>query len=368
MITGQIEKVQKRKPNKQGNNLKTVKIKDHKIGIGNAPFFVAELGICHEGRLDIALELTKAAIDAGAHCIKTETFQRETIVFDSSATMTFCIDGKQHTTSLSEHMDKYELSFEEHHQIKKYCDEKDVPFISTAHDFKAVDFLINIGVAAIKVASPDIVHFPLLRYIAQKRIPVFLDTGSAYQYEIELAVKQLRDSGHNDIIINHNPQGHPAPANKHDLRIIPRLKEIINVPIGLADHYEDYEMLYAATAIGANTLEKPISRDRFVCEPERNWSINIDDLPQVLKKIENVYYALGNHQRTLIKTSEKYRSQNRVACVAAKDLKAGDIINFDNVIFGRPRKGIGVEHWDLISGRVIKKIKKKHDFIQWEDL
>jgi len=346
----------------------TVKIWDYKIGDGNVPFFVAELGICHEGKLDVALELTKAAFDAGAHCVKTETFQREFLVFDPSATVTFSINGKQYTSSLIEHMDKYELSFEEHHKIKKYCDELKIPFISTAHDFKAVDFLESIKAAAIKIASPDIIHYPLLRYIAKKKIPVFLDTGSAYQYEIELAVKNLRDYGLKDIIVNHNPQGHPAPADKHDLKIIPRLKDIFEVPIGLADHYEGYEMLYTAVALGANTVEKPISKDRFVCEPERNWSISVSDLPLVLKNIENVYYSLGKSERKMLQSSEQYRTQNRVSCVAAKDLKPGDVINFDNVIFGRPRKGIGVEYWDIVLDRTVKKEKKRNEFIQWEDL
>jgi len=348
--------------------MQTVKIWDYTIGEGYEPFFVAELGICHQGKLDVALELTKAAFDAGANCIKTETFQRESLVFDPSATVTYTIAGKQYTSSLIEHMDKYELSFEEHHEIKKYCDKLGIPFISTAHDFKSVDFLESINAAAIKIASPDIIHYPLLRYVAKKRIPVFLDTGSAYQYEIELAVKNLRDSGLNDIVVNHNPQGHPAPANKHDLRIIQRLKDIIAVPIGLADHYEGYEMLYAAIALGANTVEKPISKDRYICEPERNWSISINDLSQVLKIIKCVYDSLGKPERVLLGSAEQYRTQNRVSCVAANDLKPGDIINFENVIFGRPRKGIGVEYWDIVNARSIKKEKKKNDFIQWEDI
>jgi len=346
----------------------SVNLWDYKIGDGNPPFFVAELGICHEGKLEVALELTKAAYDAGAHCIKTEAFQRKSLVFDPSATMTYSIKGKKITTPLSEHMEKYELSFEEHHQIKKYCDELKIPFISTAHDFEAVDFLESIKAAAIKIASPDIIHYPLLRYIAKKKMPVFLDTGSSYQYEIEIAVKNLRDYGLEDIIINHNPQGHPAPAEKHDLRIIPRLKEIMNVPIGLADHYEGYEMLYSAVAIGANTVEKPISRDRFLCEPERNWSISICDLPNVLKNIQLIYSSLGQPERKMLKTSEQYRIQNRVCCLAGKDLTPGDLITFENVIFGRPRKGIGVEYWDIIAGRSLNKQKKKNDFIQWEDL
>jgi sialic acid synthase SpsE len=290
------------------------------------------------------------------------------MVYDPSATMSYTVGGKKYCVSLAEHMDRYELSFDEHHRIKKLCDELGVSFISTAHDFTAIDFLETIGAAAIKIASPDIIHYPLLRYAARKQIPLFLDTGSAHQYEIEIAVKILREEGLEDIVVNHNPQGHPALAEGHDLKIIPRLQEILSIPIGLADHYEGYEMIYAAVAVGANTLEKPISRDRFVHEPERNWSITIDDLPQVLKNLRKTYDALGKSERTLSKEAEIYRDANRMACVAACDLAAGDEVNLDNVTFGRPRKGIGVEHWDIIEGRKLRRAIKKRDFLQWEDL
>ena len=219
-----------------------------------------------------------------------------------------------------------------------------------------------------KSPRPTLSTTPLLRYVAQKRIPVFLDTGSAYQHEIELAVKTLRDEGLEDIVVNHNPQGHPAPADQHDLRVIPRLQDILGIPIGLADHFEGYDMLYAAAAVGANTLEKPISRDRFVHEPERNYSISIDDLPDVLSNLRDVHSALGKPEKAMSKEAENYRDRNRMACVAARDLKPGDIVNFDNITFGRPRKGIGVEFWDLIEGRKIRHAINQHDFIRWEDL
>lgn len=338
------------------------------IGAGAEPFFVAELGICHEGRLDVALELTRKAAAAGAHCVKTETFQRETLVYDPSATATFTIRGETLTVPLIEHMDQYGLTFEEHGRIKQECDLLGLPFMSTAHDKEAVDFLVGIGAAAIKIASPDIVHGPLLRYVAGTKLPVFLDTGSALQTEIETAVGILRANGGTQVVVNHNPAGHPSPAERHDLRIIPRLQQVLGVPVGLADHYEGYDMAWAAVAVGADTVEKPVSRDRFVPEPERNYSISIDDLPDFLRHMATIYSALGRSERTLDDKALAYRRMNRVAMVTAADLDAGTVIDETTVTFGRPRKGIGVEFFDEVKGLKLRRRLAKGSFITWTDL
>lgn len=349
--------------------MKTVKIKDHIIGDSHPPFFVAELGICHEGKLEVALDLTKAAVEAGADMIKTESFSHRKMVFHESAVTSYTVDGMKHTVPLDDHMEKYELTLEEHKRIKEYCDELKVPFMSTCHDFKTVDMMVELGADAIKIASPDIVHFPLLRYAASKKVPIFLDTGAAFQYEIEIALRTLREVGLKDIIVNHNPSGHPALPKDHDLNIIGRLKTVLDSPVGIADHYEGYEMTYAAIAAGANSIEKPISLDRFVPGPERNYSISIKDLPQVIKTMKNVYIALGNSERgNLSEDGKNYRYNNRMACVALKDLKVDDKVTLENVTFGRPRMGIGVECWDLIEGRKMRKSKGKNEFIQWDDL
>lgn len=345
-----------------------VKLMDHTIGDGNPPFIIGELGICHEGDINIALELAAEAIKAGAHCIKTETFNHSSMVFDPQAKASYSIKGKKITVPLIEHMEAYGLTFEEHEKIKKFCDTKGIPFISTAHDFKAIDFLCEIKAAGIKIASPDIVHYPLLRYAASKKLPVFIDTGAALQYEVELALKVLRENGLEDVIFHHNPEGHPAPSENHNLSIINRLKDITGVPIGLSDHYEGYEITYAAAAIGANVIEKPISIDRFDEKPEKNWSISVADLKKVYEIIHSVYQAIGKNERTMSKDSEIYRSRNRMACAAVKDLKKGDSISLENITFGRPRKGIGVEHWDIIDGKKLRRDKSAYEFIQWEDL
>lgn len=348
--------------------MNTVRLGDLTLGNGGPPLFVAELGICHGGSVATALDLAACAMEAGAHCVKTETFSSATMVFDPSATCSYTIQGQRITEPLAAHMDRYSLSLEEHHQVQKLCAERGVPFMSTAHDFKAVDFLVAIGADAIKIASPDIVHYPLLRHAARSDLPVFLDTGSALRHEIDLAVRVLRQAGCPGVVVNHNPAGHPAPAERHDLRIMQALRTMLETPTGLADHYEGYAMLYAATALGADVLEKPVSFDRFVPEPERNWSVAVQDLPEVLATIRAVWSSLGRPVRELTPEQEQYRNQNRMACCTARAVKAGEPVTLEAVMFGRPRKGIGVEHWELIAGRSFARDLEQHRFITWADI
>ena len=343
--------------------MQIVAVQDRKIGDGHPPFFVAELGICHQGSVEIAKQLSKAAKDAGADCIKTETFQQENIVFDPNMTISYSIRREHFTENLLEHMEEYQLSYEEHEEIKRYSDELGLPFMSTAHDVESVDFLADIGAAAIKIASADIIHYPLIRHASRTGMVLFIDVGGAYQYEIEKALKIAVDAGAKGVVFNHHPGGHPAPAQKYDLRIIPHLKEILGVPVGTADHYDGYEMVYAAVAVGGNVVEKPVSLDRFIRKPEHIWSVSIDDLAEVITNMHSVYDALGISERKQVNIS-----QNRVSLVAKKDLDEGSEINFENVLFGRPTKGISIEYWDIVEGRELKLPKSQGEFITWEDV
>ncbi|OKY76258.1 MAG: hypothetical protein BM485_03120 [Desulfobulbaceae bacterium DB1] len=340
-----------------------------RIGPGEPPYFVAELGICHGGDLEVALQLARQAAAAGAPCVKTETFQADRLVGDPALTTSYVINGETRTELLAEHMSRFQLSFNQHHAIKKECDRLGVSFMATAHDAESVEFLKDIGAAAVKAASPDLIHIPLLRCMAASGLAVFLDTGSAHLHEIVQAVSTLRGAGAQRIVVNHNPAGHPAAAHRHDLRQIPRLMQILGVPVGISDHYEGYDMLPAATALGACALEKPISEDRFVQEPERNWSISIADLPEQLQRIREVYLALQPMDTLhLTPEQEQYRLRNRMSLVAAKDLAPGDPIDLQHVDFARPRQGIGVEHWDAVHGRLLRRAKPARSFIDWSDL
>lgn len=344
----------------------TVRVGDRTVGGGEPPFFVAELGICHRGPVDVAKDNAKAAAEAGADCIKTELFY-ETEVFDTSAVKTFSTRSGRKEVPLLEHMRRYQFTLEQHHEIKRFADELGLPFMATAHTRERVDFLVQIGAAAVKIASPDIVHYPLIRYAGASGLALFLDTGGAWQHEVEMAVKAALDAGCRRLVVNHNPDGHPAPPQGHNLRAIARYKELFGIPVGLSDHCDGYDMAFAAVVAGAEAIEKPISEDRFIEECEHLWAVSRDDLPEFVTSLKRAHAALGAPQRPM---GEGLRpsSQHRVALVARRDLAPGEPITWDNVTFGKPRLGIGVELWDEVEGRPLGRAVEQGAFIRFEDL
>lgn len=340
----------------------------HHIRNGGEPVFIAELGICHGGCSETALRLAKAAIDAGAHCIKTESFHTASLVLNPSATCTYTLRGEVITEPLVEHMLRYELPLETHQQICALCRDHHVPFMATVHDMAAVDAIVAAGASALKIASPDVVHYPLLRHVARTGLPVFLDTGAALLQEIQRAVQVLASAGQRGIVVNHNPSGHPAPAGGHHLCFMQRLQKELGVSVGISDHYAGDDMALCAVVMGAVAVEKPVSFDNTVPEPERAWSVNVQDIPVLMRRIAEAYAARGSEERILDARQENYRAQNRLACAASRDLSPGEPLTLDNITFGRPCIGIGVEHWDDIAGRTLLNPKKKHEFLGWEDI
>lgn len=341
-------------------------IKGVKIGGGQPPYFVAELGTCHRGSVDVAKENARMAAQAGAPCVKTELFH-ETEVLNPNIMKTYSIGDRRYEVPLVEHMRRYQLTLDQHREIKEYCDTLGVAFMATAHDRSRVDFLREIGADAVKIASPDIVHYPLIRYAAASGLALFLDTGGAWQHEVEMAVKAARDAGCERLVVNHNPKGHPAAARDHDLLVMDRFKKLFRCPVGLADHYDGYDMVYAAAALGADSIEKPVSENRFIEECEHIWAVTRDDLAHVIATMHVFHQSRGKHCRDM-GPGLRPRSPHRVALAAARDLAPGEPITEANVIFGKPRLGIGVEYWDEVEGRALSAAKRKGEYIRWEDL
>jgi len=346
--------------------MQPVRLGEREIGPGQPPLFVAELGICHRGRLDVALDNARAAAEAGAGCIKTELFH-ESEVRDPSATKTFSTRSGRHAVPLLEHMRRYQFTLEQHHKVKLLADELGLPFMATAHTRERVDFLVAIGACAVKIASPDIVHYPLIRYAAASGLVLFLDTGGAWQHEVEMAVKAARDAGCRQLVVNHNPDGHPAPPAGHNLRAIARYQELFGCPVGLSDHCDGYDMAFAAVVAGAHAVEKPVSEDRFIEECEHIWAVSRADLPGFVASLGRAWEALGQPARPM-GPGLRPASPHRVALVARRDLAPGEPITWDNVTFGKPRLGIGVELWDELEGRPLGRAVRAGAFIRFEDL
>lgn len=347
---------------------KIVRVGGKNIGDGEKTFTVVELGVCHEQNVELADHFIAVAKKAGADAVKVESFQADELVVDKTIEHEYGTTKGVKRENYYNLLKRLELSYDDFAKLKKKADEVGILFFSTVHNKHSVDFMESIGVCAYKIASPDIINYPLLRYVAQKNLPIFMDSGGAFMSEIDRAVVILEIAGAKDVIVMHNPSGYPAPPEKTDLRMISTIKNTFDIPVGLSCHTPGFDMVVASVALGANVVEKPISRNRDVENPEHIFSFLDIEAEEFISKIRTVETSLGNKRRSVVNEKSLPRFIGRRGTYAAKDLDPGEIISEENILFAKPWKGISVEFSNEIIGKKAKKALRRHTPILWGDI
>lgn len=347
---------------------KVIQVGNKKIGDGEKVFIVVELGVCHEQKVELAEYFIEVAKKAGADAVKVESFQADELVVDKTIEHEYTTAKGIKRENYYNLLKRLELSYDDHARLKKKADEVGILFFSTVHNKYSVDFMHSIGVCAFKIASPDIINYPLLRYVTQKGLPIFMDTGGAFINEVDKAVITLANSGVKDLVIMHNPSGYPAPPEKTDLKMIPTMKNIFDVPIGLSCHTPGFDMVVASVALGANVIEKPISRNKEIESPEHIFSFLDIEADEFVSKIRTMEISLGNKRRLSVTEKSLPRFIGRRGIYAAKDLKTGEVVSEENIILAKPWKGISVEFIDSVLGKKVRTSVKRHTPLNWVDI
>ncbi|MCF8070647.1 MAG: N-acetylneuraminate synthase family protein [Desulfobacterales bacterium] len=262
---------------------------------------------------------------------------------------------------------RLELSYDDYAELKKEADSQGILFFSTVHNSKNADIMQSIGVCAFKIASSDVTNLPLIRDLAGRGLPIFMDTGGAYVGEVERAIREFQSNDCKDLILMHNPTGYPAPLEKTDLRMISSLKSLFDIPVGLSCHTPGFDIVIAGTALGANAMEKPVSRDRSLPSPEHIFSFLVQETPDYITKIRNTEIALGCKRRVEV-SSDAYARKTRRGLYAARPIRKGECLDVNNIVFGRPLKGIPVELADEALGLSVRRELSLHEPINWKDL
>ena len=345
---------------------KIIKVGNKLIGDNNPSFILIELGVTHEQNIDLAKKFIEIAANSGADAIKVEAFKAEDFAHDKKHIHIYGTSNGIVKENYYQMLKRLELSFDKILELKKKADECNILFFSTVHNENDVDFFNELDVCAFKIGSGDLNHYPLIDYISKKNKPVFMDTGAAFLSEIDKSIRRFENNRFNDLILMHNPVGYPAPAEKTDLNIIKTLKDIYDIPVGLSCHTPGFDMTIASVALGANVIEKPISRDNSIKGPEHVFSLLDSDVSLYIKKIRNIETSLGNNYRA--STEVGAHGRRRRGIYAKHDITKGSIIKKEDLIYRVPNKGITIEHYELIIGKVVKKSYKKNDPIQYKDL
>ncbi|MDD9148063.1 N-acetylneuraminate synthase [Sporolactobacillus sp. CQH2019] len=325
-------------------------------------FIIAEAGVNHNGDIGTALKLVDAAKEAGADAVKFQTFKAENLVthqapkadYQKAATG----DGSQFAM-----LKALELSFDDHVRLKRYCDEKNILFLSTPFDFESVDLLEKIGVEYYKTSSGDLTNIPLIEHIAKKNKPMIVSTGMANLGEVEMAVEAVRRNTDQDLWLLHCTSNYPAAMEDVNLNAMLTMKHAFKVPVGYSDHTKGIEIPAAAVALGAEIIEKHLTLDKTMKGPDHKASLEPAELKKMVESIRNVEMSLGDGVKRCNKSEANTRMVARKSIVARRDLKKGEKLTLTNLDFKRPESGISPIYIHLIVNRKIVKDIKQNDLI-----
>lgn len=330
----------------------------------NSTFIIAEAGINHNGSFELAKQLVDKAVWAGADCIKFQTFNSKNLVSKDAQKAEYQKKTTDSSESQLEMLKKLELSKEEFIELRDYCNQKGIMFLSTPFDLESIDFLASIGVKTWKIPSGEITNYPFLRAIGKRKESVIMSTGMCTLDEVRDAIKVLKDFGTTDITLLHCTTEYPAPYDSVNLKAMLTLQKEFGFKVGYSDHTNGIEVPVAAVAMGASVIEKHFTLDKNMEGPDHKASLEPDELKLMVQSIRNVEVALGDGKKQPSDAEKKNIAIARKSIVAACEIKKGEIFTEENLTAKRPGNGISPMNWAEVLGKIAKRDFSEDELIE----
>jgi N-acetylneuraminate synthase len=326
-------------------------------------FIIGEAGVNHNGDLTTALKMIDAAKGCDADAVKFQTWKTDNIIVPGTRKVDYQLESTGDGESQYGMLRRLELSYDDFDKLKQHCEEVDILFMSTPDDTESADFLDSLGVEIFKIGSGEITNMSLIERVAKKGRPIILSTGMASIEEIDGAVACLRQAGSQSFALLHCVSDYPANYADLNLRVINSLKDRYSVPIGFSDHSLGIEMPIAAVALGASIIEKHFTLDRSMTGPDHQCSLEVAEFRQMVRAIRNVEEALGDGIKRITATELRSRSLVRKVLVAARDIKAGEILDETMVLAKRAGKGIAASELAQVVGRTVQRDLRPNEIL-----
>ena len=344
---------------------KTINISGINIGKDEPCYIVAEIGINHNGEINIAKKLIDVAVNSGANAVK---FQKRNLdsLYKTEVLQNPNIES-QGFEILLDVLKKVELSDSNYKEIVKYCNEKNITFLCTAWDSVSVDFLETLDVSAYKIASADMTNFPLIKYIAKTKKPIIVSTGMSTMEEIEKTVNFLKNENV-DFVLLHSNSTYPAPVESLNLNLIPTLEQKFQIPIGYSGHEQGIIPSVTAAILGAVIIERHITLDKKMEGIDQSSSLDPLELTQLISFIRESEKARGKSIKKMTRGEILQREVLGKSIICSSDIEKGDIFTKNNLEVKGPAKGISPQFYYEILGKKSKQTIKKGMYIQQDDL
>ena len=332
-------------------------------------FIIAEAGVNHNGKMELAYKLVDAAKEAGVDAVKFQIFKSEKLISKSTKMADYQKENLKENISQLDMVKKLELSYEDFIKINEYCKEKGIMFMATPFDNDSLDFLVDtLKVDVLKIGSGDLNNYPFLEKVALKNKEIILSTGMSNLSDIEGALDFISQYTDKEVKVLHCTTNYPCPMDEVNLKAMNTIKDAFQVVVGYSDHTLGIEVPIAAVALGAEIIEKHFTLDKTMEGPDHIASLEPNELKEMTRTIRNIEKALGSGIKKPNKSEVKIQSIVKRKIVLAKDVETNQVLTENDLEYKRCENGIESKYYKSIIG---KKVKRKIDAdspLKWEDI
>jgi len=329
------------------------------------PYIIAEAGVNHEAKIDLALRLIDDAKEGGANAIKFQTYRANTIASKSSPS--YWDLSKESIDSQYKLFQKYDKFWKSEYEIlARRCEQIDIEFLSTPFDIESARFLNDI-MSVFKVSSSDLNNRPFIDHLCKFGKPIILSTGASYMWEVEQSVSWIQESG-NSLALLHCILNYPTDDANANLAMIQALtRKFPDYIIGYSDHTlpKDMKVLEVATLLGARIIEKHFTYDKCLPGNDHYHAMDKEDLKRFHHRMDSLFELLGDSQRRPLPSEGISRVNARRSLVAGRYIPAGRTIEREDLTWKRPGTGIDPRDYNRVIGRVSRVDIEEDTVLTW---
>jgi len=332
-------------------------IGDKSVGPGSPCFIIAEAGVAHFGDLYKAKQLVDLAADSGADAVKFQTFDVDALISRESSHWKERLGGRG-------------LTAEEFVELKSYCDQKRILFLSTAHDEIGLEIVETLDPPAFKIGSGELGNWLFVEKIARIGKPVILSTGMYSEEDVREVLDIIDRTGNRQVALLHCVTSYPTSAQNANLRTIQRYKEMFGGVVGYSDHTQGSTAVLGAIALGADIVEKHIALD-FDVPNAQDWKVSAGpkSLPRLVEKIKKLEACLRQVPEKKISSEELASQEWACKSLATRcEVKRGQIVEADMLVSKRPGTGISPRYLTQVVGRRVNTNLSSDSIVRWEYL
>ncbi len=322
---------------------------------------IAEIGVNHNGDLNLAKKMIDSAKLSGADVVKFQTFDTEKLVSKDTPKVKYQFNNTSPKESHYDMLKRLELSYDDHFKLKKYCDDKQLSFISTPYDLDSAKFLLGLNIDFFKTSSADLVDLPLHHWIAKTKKPSIVSVGMSTMDEIKDTLDIYIKYKNNDIVLLHCVSNYPCSDKSINLNVMNTLKKTFRVPIGYSDHSIGNEAAILSIGNGACVIEKHFTLDKSLPGPDHLASSNPKEFANLVKSIRRAEKMLGSSIKQIQTEELEMAKVSRKSLFLNKSLKSGEILKLEFLELKRPGTGLmSREIKNIIGKKAVRDLKNGH--------